>query len=69
MSVVGKMNADFDGDEMQLFFYPSSRSNTEQIALQSISRQFISYETGKNIIGGAKDLKVGMFNIQENFKE
>lgn len=67
MSVIDKMTADFDGDEMQLFFPYNWRSRIENICLQSIPRQFISYENGLNLIGGAKDLKVGIYNLQQHF--
>ena len=63
MSVIDKMNADFDGDEMYLFLPYTYSGRVENILLQSTHRQFITYESGLNLIGGAKDLKAGIFNL------
>ena len=62
------MQADFDGDEMQLYFMASKDNNIELLLLSSMQRQLITYETGTNIIGGAKDLDAGIFNLNGHYK-
>ena len=36
MCVIKKMNADFDGDEMQLFFFADAKDRIEAIILSSM---------------------------------
>ena len=64
------MGADFDGDEMQLYFLTCIANNAEIALLMGMQRQLITYESGKNLIGGCPDLECGMFYIQqfEEFK-
>lgn len=38
----------------------------EQICLSSSHRQFITYESGSNIIGGAPDLGPGIYHLIKN---
>lgn len=59
-----KMNADFDGDEIQLQGMYNYECAAETLALSSPSAQLISYKDGKSIIGGAKDLSAGIYNLQ-----
>lgn len=55
------MAADFDGDEMQLYFMVSPDNNLEISLLSSMQHQLITYENGHNLIGGSPDLEAGIF--------
>ena len=52
LQVIAKMNADFDGDETQLFVFASKSDELEALGLMSTFKHFITYETGLNLIGG-----------------
>ena len=60
------MNADFDGDEMQLFCLSSCADMIEAINLMSMSQQFITYENGLNIVGNKKisDIDPGIYHLK-----
>ena len=46
----------------------SKDNNMELLLLSSMQRQLITYETGMNIVGGAKDLDAGVFNLNGHYK-
>lgn len=61
-----KFNADFDGDEMEIFVLPSMADCMEAINLYSVNRQFITYESGLNLIGGdgkKQNIYQGLFHM------
>ncbi len=58
------MNADFDGDELQLYFFSQLTDYTEIAMLSSTLRQLITYETGNSLIGGCPELKFMIHNFK-----
>lgn len=61
------MNADFDGDEMQLFVFASKADELEAMALGSPYKHFTTYENGLNIIGGKgaeENIYPGTFHLK-----
>lgn len=66
------MNADFDGDEMELFLFASKADDLEGLALMSPYAQFIDYQSGYSIIGGKgaeENVYPGSFHLKtQKFK-
>ena len=58
------MQADFDGDEVQFYFMAGPGNITEIANLLSMYTQMTTYESGKNIIGGAPDVDCGIYYIK-----
>ena len=61
------MGADYDGDEMQLFFVESPWNEVEIALLSSMTRQLVTYENGKTLLGGADskwDIPPGIYHMK-----
>lgn len=60
------MTCDFDGDEVEIFALGLLADCMEALNLYSPARQFNTYETGLNIIGGngaEQDIYPGIFHL------
>lgn len=69
LSVTSPYNADFDGDEMNLHMPQSYNTKSELINLASVSRNIISPQSNKPVIGIVQDTLVGvrLFTLKNTF--
>lgn len=69
LSATSPYNADFDGDEMNLHMPQSYPSKSELCSLTSVSKQIVSPQSNKPVIGIVQDTLVGafLFTIRDSF--
>ena len=66
LSVCKPYNADFDGDEMNIFAPQSIQTQIELEEIAAVEHQIISPTNSKTIIGLIQDALVGSFNLTSN---
>lgn len=65
VAVTTPYNADFDGDEMNIFFPQSVQTMVELAEIADVKRQIISPRTSNPIIGVVQDGILGAYNLTE----
>jgi DNA-directed RNA polymerase beta' subunit len=59
-------NADFDGDQMNIFNYAHAASLNEQIMMTNVASRMVSATTGSMFIGQSGDSLVGLMKITQH---
>jgi DNA-directed RNA polymerase II subunit RPB1 len=66
VNVTPPYNADFDGDEMNMFAPQSIQTQTELFKIADVRRQIISPKDSKPIIGPVQDSVLGSYRMTQN---
>ena len=66
VAVTTPYNADFDGDEMNLFAPQSVQTQVELLRISAVSRQVITPGASKPIIGCVQDSLLGAFKLSDD---